>query len=361
MANIGIACGGTGGHLYPGLAVAEALAAMGHATRLYVSSKEIDRVILAGYPQFASVTLPVIGWPGLGLRTLAFGKKFWDACRLAGRELREQQLDAVLGMGGFTSAPLILSGARRGVPVLLHESNAVPGRVTRLLAKNARAVLLGFAECAKRLPGAATKHTGTPVRATLRRLDRQRMAEWWGLDAGKFTVAIIGGSQGARGLNRMMIQAMAEWRQWRDEVQFIHLTGPAEDDLLAINYRRNGFRAATRPYCGEMEKLYSLADLVVARAGAASLTEIGWFGLPSVLVPYPAAAGDHQTRNARIFITAGAALMVREGKDDWQRLAAAVSELRCDHESRASMAARAATLTVRDAARRVAEEVQNAL
>jgi UDP-N-acetylglucosamine--N-acetylmuramyl-(pentapeptide) pyrophosphoryl-undecaprenol N-acetylglucosamine transferase len=361
MAKIGIACGGTGGHLYPGLAVAEALAVTGHAVRLYVSNKEIDRVILSGYPQFDSVALPMIGWPGVGLRTLTFGKKLWEACRVTDNEIRDRRLEAVLGMGGFTSAPLIFSGSRRGVPTFLHESNAIPGKVTRLLAGKAGKILLGFGECAKHLPRAATQYTGTPVRGALRRVERQRAAEFWGLEAGKFTVAIIGGSQGARGLNRMVIQSMAELRRLGDAVQFIHLTGPMEGDLLVINYQRNGFRAEVRPYCGERENLYSLADLVVARAGAASLTEIGWFGLPSILVPYPAAAENHQTRNAEIFTGGGAALMVREGKDDWRRLAAAVLELHRDNELRASMSARSAALTVRDAARRVAEEVEHAL
>ncbi|MDR1146570.1 MAG: undecaprenyldiphospho-muramoylpentapeptide beta-N-acetylglucosaminyltransferase [Verrucomicrobiales bacterium] len=361
MANIGIACGGTGGHLYPGLAVAEALTARGHAVRLYVSAKDLDRAVLADYPAFDSVTLPVIGWPGLGPRLLKFALNFWSACRLAGRETRQQQLDAVLGMGGFTSAPLIVSATRRGVPTLLHESNAIPGKVTRLLAKRVDSVLVGFNECARQLPNVNTRYTGTPVRRTLHKLAREQAAKFWGLAATPFTVAVIGGSQGARGLNRLVIQAMVDWQPLKNDLQFIHLAGPQESDLLVANYQRNGLRAAVRPYCRAMENLYSLADLVIARAGAASLTEISYFGLPSMLVPYPAAAEDHQTRNAQIFVKAGAALLVPEGKRAAPQLARAVSDLLADRDRLARMSAAATALSVRDAARRVAEEVQRVL
>jgi UDP-N-acetylglucosamine--N-acetylmuramyl-(pentapeptide) pyrophosphoryl-undecaprenol N-acetylglucosamine transferase len=208
MAKIGIACGGTGGHLYPGLAVAEALAARGHAVRLYVSGKDLDRRILAAYPQFASVALPTIGWTGFNPRALKFCKRFWDACRLSGRDLRRERLDAVLGMGGFTSAPLILSATRRGVPAFLHESNAIPGKATRLLASRAREVFVGFGECARHLPGVSTRHTGTPVRATLHKIEREQAAAFWGLDPEKFTVGIVGGSQGARAVNDAVIAAL---------------------------------------------------------------------------------------------------------------------------------------------------------
>ncbi|MDR0534314.1 MAG: UDP-N-acetylglucosamine--N-acetylmuramyl-(pentapeptide) pyrophosphoryl-undecaprenol N-acetylglucosamine transferase [Verrucomicrobiales bacterium] len=361
MAKIGIACGGTGGHLYPGLAVAEALSSMGHAVRLYISTKEIDRKILSDYPQFQGVVLPTIGWTGFSPRVLKFCKKFWDAYRLSNREVREQKLDAVLGMGGFTSAPLIVSASRRGIPTFLHESNAIPGKVTRLLSKQVKEVFVGFNECARHLSNVETKYTGTPVRSTLHKIEREKAAEYWKLDPEKFTIGIIGGSQGARGLNRMVIQAMVEWRHLQDQVQLIHLTGPTEGDLLVANYQRNGLHAVVRPYCNEMENLYSITDLLIARSGAASLTEIGHFGLPSILVPYPAAAEDHQTRNARIFTKAGAALMVKEGKNAEKQLAQEVMQLHGNTAERARMSIKAATLTVKNAAHRVAEEVQRAL
>jgi UDP-N-acetylglucosamine--N-acetylmuramyl-(pentapeptide) pyrophosphoryl-undecaprenol N-acetylglucosamine transferase len=158
----------------------------------------------------------------------------------------------------------------------------------------------------------------------------------------------------------MVIQAMVGWQHLKDKVQFIHLTGSAEGDLLVINYQRNGFRAAVYPYCNEMENLYSIADLLIARSGAASLTEIGHFALPSILVPYPAAAEDHQTRNARIFTKAGAALMVKEGKGAEKQLAREVMALYANRSELAHMSIKAATLTVRNAAQRVAEEVQHA-
>ncbi|MDD5262192.1 MAG: UDP-N-acetylglucosamine--N-acetylmuramyl-(pentapeptide) pyrophosphoryl-undecaprenol N-acetylglucosamine transferase [Methylacidiphilales bacterium] len=361
MARIGIACGGTGGHLYPGLAVAEILAGMGHEVRLYVSMKDIDRKILSRNPEFPSVPLPTIGWPGLGLKIFRFGAKFFEACRLSSSEIRNEKLAAVLGMGGFTSAPLILSASRSKVPTLLHESNAIPGKVTRWLSSKAGKVLLGFAECGDWLPEGRTVLTGTPVRSSLRRVERKAAASFWDLDPGKFTIGIIGGSQGAQGLNRLVILAMPYWEDLRDRVQFIHLTGPQECELLQANYRRNSLEASVLPFCSVMENLYSAADLVIGRSGAASLAEISLFGLASILVPYPHAAEDHQSKNASIYSDAGAARVVHEGNGSERRLAEEACLLFNNRNLLEKLAGKAGFLNPPHAARRVAEEVQNVL
>ena len=357
MAKIGIACGGTGGHLYPGIAVAQILTAAGHEVRLYVSAKEIDRTILAGHPEFKSVVLPTIGWPGLGIRMIPFAFKLLEAIRLSRSELSKEGLSVVLGMGGFTSAPLLLTASGRKVPTLLHESNAIPGRVTRWMARRVSKVLLGFEACAQWLDGVKTAVTGTPVRNSLRRIDRTAALKYWGLDAGKFTIAVTGGSQGASGLNRMLIQALPYLEGLKEKVQFVHLAGPRESELLLANYRRSGLQAVVRPFCMEMEKLYSAADMVISRAGAASLTEISHFALPSILIPYPNASEDHQTRNAFVYVDTGAASVIAEGRDSQKKLAEEVLRLVKNEKARETMAAKAGSLNTEDAAERVAREV----
>jgi len=361
MARIGIACGGTGGHLFPGLAVAERLRAAGHSVRLYVSTKEIDRVALEPYPEYERLALPVVGWPGLGPRVPHFCRRFWQAYRMAVAEIRVFRPEAVLGMGGFTCAPPLLAAALRRIPTLLHESNAIPGKVTRWLAPRTSHVLLGFADCAAHLAAPSVIVTGTPVRGTLARVPRAEAAAFWGLDPARLTIAVMGGSQGASGLNRMLMRAAPAWSGMAGRIQIIHLAGPGDAELLEINYRRHGLLSAVRAFCTRMETVYSLADLVIARSGASSLTELACFGLPSVLIPYPHAAEDHQARNAEIFRRHGAALLIRESEDGAEELAREVRSLMENSALRAGFAARAAALHPPDAAARVAQEVERAL
>lgn len=361
MARIGIACGGTGGHLFPGLAVAERLRASGHQVRLYVSNKEIDRRALSAYPDYEHVALPGVGWPGFGLRTLGFVRAFWRAYRASVEEIRQFKPDAILGMGGFTSAPLLLSASRRKVPTLLHESNAIPGKVTRWLAPRSSRVLLGFSECAAHIDATSVHVTGTPVRGTLRVVDRTEAAAFWNLDPSKFTLAVMGGSQGAAGLNKLVARAAAEWKGEAALLQVIHLAGPQDVDLLTYNYQRDGIRAEVRAFCDNMEMVYSLADAVVARSGASSLTELAYYRLPSLLVPYPHAAEDHQMRNAEIYAKNGAAKVVRESDLAAEEVARWVVELLRDPDQRRTMAASAGAMHPGDAAALVAKEVERAL
>jgi len=361
MATIGIACGGTGGHLYPGLAVAEKLEEAGHRIRLYVSNKEIDRTVLKHYAQFPSVALPTIGWPGLGPAALRFCRKFYQAYRLSVGEIREHRLSAVLGMGGFTSAPLLLCASRRRIPTLLHESNAIPGKVTRMLATQSDRVLLGFSECSQYLNKSDCRITGTPVRSTLQRLSRADAAAHWDLHPERLTVTVIGGSQGASGLNHLIIQCLPDLAKWRDRIQMIHQTGPRDVEKVEESYRKAGIPARVFAFCERMEMIYSMSDIMVARSGAASLTEISCYGLPSILVPYPHAAEDHQVFNARIFEKAGAAYMIRETAPGQEEFKACLDRWILDPELRAAAAGKSLALGKIDAAERVAREVQDVL
>ncbi len=194
-------------------------------------------------------------------------------------------------MGGFTSAIPLLLGRQLQLPTLIHESNAIPGRVTKLIAPWVNKTLLGFESCANYLRRAHCVVTGTPVRRGLARIDRAVAAEKFGLNPALPIVLIMGGSQGAHGINQLVLKTLPLWHTDREEVQFIHLTGQADANIAEINYRRQRLTAVVEAFSTEMEHFYSLADVVISRSGAASLTELSHYGLPSVLIPYPGGGG----------------------------------------------------------------------
>ncbi|HUB66739.1 MAG TPA: undecaprenyldiphospho-muramoylpentapeptide beta-N-acetylglucosaminyltransferase [Candidatus Methylacidiphilales bacterium] len=356
---IAIACGGTGGHLFPGLAVAEELRERGHDTLLLISPKQIDAMALKGAKNQKARALPGMGWPGfLSPRVFAFGLNLWKSWRECGEAYRDFQPTAVVGMGGFTSAIPLLLGRHLRLPTLIHESNAIPGRVTKLIAPWVNKTLLGFESCAYYLHRAHCVVTGTPVRRGLARMDRAVAAEKFGLNPALPVVLIMGGSQGAHGINELVLKSLPLWHGWRDEVQFIHLTGQADANIAEINYRRQRLIAVVQAFSTEMEHFYSLADVVISRSGAASLTELSHYGLPAILIPYPAATDDHQLLNARIFEEAGAARILIESKTTAETLRQTVEDLLTQPELRRTMAGAASRLAGTDAAQRVAEEIE---
>jgi UDP-N-acetylglucosamine--N-acetylmuramyl-(pentapeptide) pyrophosphoryl-undecaprenol N-acetylglucosamine transferase len=356
---IAIACGGTGGHLFPGLAVAEELRQRGHDTLLLVSPKQIDAVALQGAEEQQSHALPGIGWPGfLSPRVFKFGMSLFRSWRECGQVYRDFQPTAVVGMGGFTSAIPLLLGRHLHLPTLIHESNAIPGRVTRMIAPWVNKTLLGFDGCANYLRRAHCVVTGTPVRRGLARIDRALAAEKFGLNPALPIILIMGGSQGAHGINQLVLKTLPMWHGAREEVQFIHLAGQADANIAEINYRRERLTAVVQAFSTEMEHFYSVADVVISRSGAASLTELSHYGLPSVLIPYPAAADDHQSFNARIFEQAGAARVLVESKTSPEALHQVVSEILTDPAKKTAMAEAARGLAGNDAAKRVAEEIE---
>jgi UDP-N-acetylglucosamine--N-acetylmuramyl-(pentapeptide) pyrophosphoryl-undecaprenol N-acetylglucosamine transferase len=356
---IAIACGGTGGHLFPGLAVAEELRQRGHDTLLLVSAKQIDAIALKSETEQASHALPGIGWPGaFSPRVFTFGRSLWASWRECGQVYREFQPTAIVGMGGFTSAVPLLLGRRLHLPTLIHESNAIPGRVTRVIAPWVNKTLLGFEGCAHYLRRAHCVVTGTPVRRGLERIDRAVAAEKFGLNPALPIILIMGGSQGAHGINQLVLKTFPMWHDRREEVQFIHLAGQADANISEINFRRERLTAVVRAFSTEMEHFYSLADVVISRSGAASLTELSHYALPSILIPYPAAADDHQSFNARIFERAGAARILVESKATPEMLYESVSEILTDASLRRRMSEAAAQLAGDNAAQRVAEEIE---
>ena len=348
-----IACGGTGGHLFPGLAVAEMLAGRRHEVKLLVSEKAVDQAAL-GTAAITVRSISAVGYSGvrgLGRFCVRLARAVGDCLE----ECRQFEPDAVLGMGGFTSAPAVLAAGwrRRGVK-LIHESNAVPGKANRWSGKLADHIAVGVPDCAKFFGRTPVTVTGTPIRQTLRHGKLAGAHGRLGLDPQRLTVLVMGGSQGARAINEAVVATLPDLADWKTRAQFVHLSGPRDEALVRAAYAEAGFPANVMSFCSEMEWPYSAADLVIGRSGAATLTELAVFGLPSILLPYPQAAGNHQWYNAKVFERIGAARLA----EPVTQLPVVLHNLLANAAARAGMARAARTLAVTDAAERIADLVE---
>jgi UDP-N-acetylglucosamine--N-acetylmuramyl-(pentapeptide) pyrophosphoryl-undecaprenol N-acetylglucosamine transferase len=355
-----IACGGTGGHLFPGLAVAETLKERGHEVLLIVSEKEIDTIVLKAHPDFRAEKVPSIGMPSLlSPAFVRFLRRSWEGfgyCKSAYRKFRPS---VVLGMGGFTSTAPVLAGRQHKLPTFIHESNAIPGRANKLTARFATRVLLAFRACAAHFPNRECIVTGTPVRRNLGSpLERRAALATFHLEENRRTLLVMGGSQGASGINQMLFRCAPLLKD--QPLQIIHLTGDRDDRLAAANYQRESIPHYVAPFHHRMDEAYSAADLVISRAGAASLSELSQFGLPSILVPYPYATDDHQTCNANVFVQAGAAELQQERQTTPEAFSTLILNLLSDQRRREQMSSAARAILPRHAAENVANEIERA-
>lgn len=340
--------------------MAEALQDAGHQTLLLISEKEIDARAAADHPALAFRTVPAIGMPRvLSPRLLPFLLKFWRTLRLTREIVREFRPEAVLGMGGFTSLPPAMAGRKVGARTYIHESNAIPGKANRLTARFCDVVLLGLDAAALYFPGRECRVVGTPLRASLRRpADRTQAAAFFGLEPQRRTLLVMGGSQGARGINDAVAAEMPALAALG--LQLIHLTGREDEPAVRQAAERAGIRAFVAPFSARLDLAYALADLSVARSGASSLAELSYFGIPSILVPYPLAADDHQTANARAYSEKGAALLLPQRDLEPGRLSAVIAGLLEDAHRLQVMSAEMRALGSGEAAEKIAALIASA-
>lgn len=353
---VALACGGTGGHLFPGLAVAQELADRGMRVSLLISPKEVDQQsVAAARDRFSVVTLPAVGFSGKRLPAFLFAT--WKGYRASLAAFSRCRPSAVLAMGGFTSAAPVLAGRRMGARIFLHESNAVPGRATRWLARWSDACLVGFREACEHPALQRAVVTGTPVRQEVRQADVRESRRALGLAVDQPVLLVTGGSQGARGVNQLMVAALEEIIRRHPTLQFIHLTGTADRAAVEEVYRRTGAPARVWPFSQRMEQVLAAATVVVSRSGASSLAELAARRLPAVLIPYPTAADDHQRHNARLFVRMGAARLLDQTTADGPALVAELDALLSDEGLRESLADALAPLDCPDAASCIAEHL----
>lgn len=298
MPTLLIAASGTGGHLFPALAVADALPPGWRVCWLGVPDRLETSLVPSRYPLH---TVRAGGLQGRGLRRLLNLLQLLLASLAVRRLIRRERVDAVFSSGGYIAAPAILAARWCGVPVVLHESNAIPGKVTRLLGRFCSQVAVGLPQAAERLHQARPLVTGTPVRRAF--LEPAPLPDWVPAGAGPLLL-VMGGSQGAVGLNRMVRPLLP--RLAAAGCRVVHLTGSNDPEAGALQLQG----VVERPFCEELPGLLQHADLAISRAGAGSLSELAVCGTPTILVPFPQAADRHQDANAAAAAELGAALIV---------------------------------------------------
>ena len=301
---IAIACGGTGGHLFPGLAVGDTFVARGCDVTLLVSPKEVDQTAVKSAYGMEVESLPMVA---LSANLPQFAACFWSSLGQCRKLFCDRPPDAVLAMGGFTSAPPVIAGKLIGARIFLHEANAIPGRAVKLLAPLADEVFVQFPAAMPRVLSTNIRATGLPVRSALEPIEKADARTALGLADDRPVLLVMGGSQGAQSINHALVGALPRLTKALPRLQFIHLTGTGSVESVRQAYDALGLSAVVRPFLTEMEYALGAADLAVSRSGASSLAEFSAMELPAILIPYPTAVDDHQRLNARSFVDIGAA------------------------------------------------------
>lgn len=312
-----IACGGTGGHLAPGIALAEELVSRGWSCELLISKKQVDAQLVKKYRQFEYDSIPGCAMSFSPVRFSKFLRDLFSGVRICIRKIRKTQPDAVIGFGGFSSASALLAGIFTKIPVAIHEANRVPGRVTRLLSRFANRVYLPTDVYLKSVRSGRTFNVGMPIRTEIEKMAKDEAKRLLGFDPNRKLLLVFGGSQGARSLNEWMAASMEPLAL--DSVQMLCLTGNREDEAEERMYPAKAgepVRSLILGFSDQMALLLSAADLAVSRSGAGSIAEIARCRTPSVFIPYPYAADEHQFYNAKRVTDAGGGLLLNHESMD---------------------------------------------
>ena len=315
MTRLLIAASGTGGHLFPALAVAQALPPDWTIHWLGVPDRLEQQLVPASYPLH---TVNAGGLQGRGLQKLLNLLRLLASTWSVRRLIQTQRIRVVFSSGGYIAAPAILAARWCGIPVVLHESNGVPGKVTRLLGRLCTSVAVGLPQAAERLPHCRPRVTGTPVRQAF--LQSAALPAWVPAGPGPLLL-VMGGSQGAVGLNRMVRPLLP--RLLACGCRVVHLSGSNDPDSGQLHHHAY----VERPFSDDMPGLLQHADLVISRAGAGSLSELAVCGSPAILVPFPQAADRHQDANAGAAAAVGAAVIVWQHPPEHPALAQAIWRL----------------------------------
>lgn len=302
MSRFVIAAGGTGGHLAPGIALAEALRERGHECLILISRKQVDARLGARYPKLRFAAMPGAGFGANPVAFVRFVNSQVRALAFCRAVFQRENPDVVVGFGGFTSAPALLLARLRGVPAALHESNRVPGRAVRMLGRWARRVYLPPGVDLPALNPAVVRAAAMPVRREIERLPRAVARSHWGFVDSRPLLVVLGGSQGAAALNAWAWEQRAALAA--AGIQLAVVTGPGKEGR-GESLPPGGPKAVFLPFCDQMAALLSAADLVVSRAGAGTLAELIRCQIPALLVPFPQAADNHQAANAEYFARLG--------------------------------------------------------
>lgn len=323
--NILIAGGGTGGHLFPAIAVAEEISISHPQDKVtFVGTAKGLETRIIPLTMWELITMDVPTFKGMGmLRKIKTIFSMPSAFLQAFKILRRTRPSIVIGVGGYAAGPLTLAAALIGIPTVAMEQNAIPGITNRILGHFVKKIFVMFAESAKYFPKRKVVAAGNPVRRKIREAAVHKQVKRNG-----FTLLVFGGSQGAKTINEKMTDALKYLEDVKDDLTIIHQIGRAEDtERFQAIYRAKGFRAEIYHFIEDMGKMYSLADLVICRAGATSVAELSVAGKPAIFIPYPYAADNHQEANAKVLVEHGGAIMIRDNELTGKILAGEIKKL----------------------------------
>ena len=349
---IAIAGGGTGGHLFPGIAIAQEFMTRNPRNEIiFISTgNPLEQRILSNM-NFELARITVEGLKGRGLwnqlkALFKLPKGIFGALRILGRF----KPHLIVGLGSYSAGPVVLAGRLRGINLVLHEQNLLPGITNRLLARFADRIFVSFEESKSRFAFRNVQFTGNPVRQDFLNDSGFKKTED-APDPGQspFTVLIVGGSQGAHRINETVAEALDQLDR-KDGVYFIHQTGKQDEDMVKAAYHRHGVPSRVQPFFDDMAELYRKADLIICRAGATTVAEITALGKASIFIPFPFAADDHQALNAGSLSKNGAAEMILEKDLSAKILVEKIEHYAAHPEALADMAQKARAFGNPDAA-----------
>ena len=349
-----IAGGGTGGHLFPGIAVAKELGKhFEKAEILFVVGRERKEWKILSHYGYQARSIDVEGLKGRGWKKgvsvlFRLPKSVWQSTTV----INEVSPDLVLGMGGYSAGPMCLAAKFMGIPTAIHEQNSYPGLTNRLLSRLVDRVFISFEESRMHFRGRPVCLTGNPVREELFS-DRSAVRE----EGEKFTILVVGGSQGARAINEAFAESLLYLHRKGKNPQVIHQTGDKDYSRVKDDYQNRGISAEVVPFIQDMTTAYNRADLVVGRAGATTIFELAALGKPSVLIPYPYATNQHQEINARSLVRAGGAEMILQGDLTAESLARLLMRYMDERSILKEMGEQARKMGRRDAAKIIVDQL----
>ncbi len=308
---IAIACGGTGGHIFPGLATARELLGRGHDVTLWLAGKDIESDAVKDWDG-RIITIPSEGFQfGISFRSFLTAYRLYKAYRLALPQMRKDSPDVVLAMGSYASFGPVKAARTLKIPYVLHEANLLPGRAVSLLARKAHTVAVSFDKSRFYLKHDNIETTGMPLRKALQQASAQPRREHGANDP--LRILVMGGSRGARVLNEVVPRAIASAVEKGVAIEVEHIAGLQNSEEVEAIYSAGGIKANVHHFVQHMEEIYPDVDFAICRSGAATCAELSSFALPALLIPYPTAVRDHQMGNARVLQDFCAADVVAEG------------------------------------------------
>ncbi len=355
--------GGTGGHIYPAVAVAEQIVKLQPAAKIHflVSTRSIDSQILSK-TNFKYTQLPAKGFSGRPGKLIGFCTSFLKSSRVAGKIIAAGKNAVVIGVGGFVAAPVCWAGHKRKVPIVLLNVDIVPGRANKIIGRWADEIFVQFEDTVQCFAhsGAQIDVVGCPLRSGFANPQPDRLIEQLGLEKQKKILLITGASSGAESINRAVCLLLEKLNAFADDWQIVHLTGQAGFEKVNKKYADVKIGHKVLGYYNDMPSLLSAADLVVGRSGAVSVAEYAAACLPSICMPYPYHKDRHQYLNAGKLVSAGAAIIVDDLPDDKERaewLAEELEVLMKNDEKRKKMAENCKGLANKDASLKIAEKL----